>query len=112
MYTFFKPPAPHPNLTTFDCPDPNATAISRTTSDTPLQALVTLNNEIFAEAAQSFSKRILASACDSDQSKLQFGFRLCCIRSADSREISTLTNLLTRARAWYKDNPTDAQSAI
>src|SRR5258705_6399095 len=107
MYTFFKPPAPHPNLTTFDCPDPNATAIPRTTSDTPLQALVTLNNEIFAEAAQVLSRRILTSACDSDPSKLQFAFRLCAIRRADSQEISTLSTLLNRARAWYKENPTD-----
>ncbi|HEV8290849.1 MAG TPA: PSD1 and planctomycete cytochrome C domain-containing protein [Tepidisphaeraceae bacterium] len=112
MYTFFKRTAPHPNLTTFDCPDSNATTISRTTSDTPLQALVTLNNEIFAEAAQSLSRRILTSPFDTDQTKLQFAFRLCCIRPADSQEISTLTNLLTRARAWYKGHPTDAQSAI
>jgi hypothetical protein len=112
MYTFFKRTAPHPNLTTFDCPDSNATSISRTSSDTPLQALVTLNNEIFAEAAQSFSKRILTSAAEGDQAKLQFAFRLCCIRLADSQEISTLTNLLTRARVWYNDHPTAAQSAI
>jgi hypothetical protein len=98
MYTFFKRTAPHPNLTTFDCPDSNATTISRTTSNTPLQALVTLNNEIFAESAQSLSKRILTSDAQRDQARLQFAFRLCCIRPADPQEISTLTNLLNRAR--------------
>src|SRR5207244_4034522 len=109
---FFKRTAPHPNLTTFDCPDSNATTISRTTSNTPLQALVTLNNEIFAEAAQSLSMRVLTSNRESDRDKLQFAFRLCCIRPAGSQEISTLTNLLNRARAWYKDHPTDASSAV
>jgi len=112
MYTFFKRTAPHPNLTTFDCPDSNATTISRTTSNTPLQALVTLNNEIFAESAQSLSKRILTSNFETDQSKLQFAFRLCCTRPADAQEISTLTNLLSRARAWYADHPSDAKSAV
>jgi hypothetical protein len=112
MYTFFKRTAPHPNLTTFDCPDSNATTISRTTSNTPLQALVTLNNEIFAESAQALSKRILTSDATTDQAKLQFAFRLCCTRPAQEQEISTLTNLLTRARAYYNDNPTDAKSAV
>jgi hypothetical protein len=112
MYTFFKRTAPHPNLTTFDCPDSNASAISRTSSDTPLQALVTLNNEIFAEAAQFLSRRILTSRAETDQARIQFAFRLCAIRPADSQEISTLTNLLTRARDRYKDHPSDAKSAV
>jgi hypothetical protein len=111
MYTFFKRTAPHPNLTTFDCPDSNATAISRTASNTPLQALVTLNNEIFAESAQALSRRMLTTPATTDESRLQLAFRLCCIRPADAQEISTLDNLLTRARAWYKANPDDAKRA-
>ncbi|HEV8605195.1 MAG TPA: PSD1 and planctomycete cytochrome C domain-containing protein [Tepidisphaeraceae bacterium] len=117
MYTFFKRTAPHPNLTTFDCPDSNATTISRTTSHTPLQALATLNNEIFAEAAQSLSKRILTANHETpnlgtDAQKLQFAFRLCAIRPADSQELTTLTNLLNRSRAWYNQNPTDAKLTL
>ncbi len=44
MYTFFKRTSPHPNLITFDCPDANLTCVDRNSSNTPLQALVTLNN--------------------------------------------------------------------
>ena len=40
MYTFFKRTAPHPDLTTFDCPDANTTNVKRTVSNTPLQYMV------------------------------------------------------------------------
>ena len=53
MWLIFKRTAPHPNLTTFDCPDSNTTCVQRRTSNTPLQALATLNNESFVEAAQA-----------------------------------------------------------
>ncbi|MEE3220715.1 MAG: DUF1549 and DUF1553 domain-containing protein, partial [Planctomycetota bacterium] len=44
MYTFFKRTAPHPNLTTFDCPDANTAKVKREISNTPLQSLALLNN--------------------------------------------------------------------
>jgi uncharacterized protein DUF1553 len=112
MYTFFKRTAPHPNLTTFDCPDSNATAISRGSSDTPLQALVTLNNEIFAESAQGMAKRVVEKNAEGDLGRIQFAFRLCAIRRADSQEAATLAKLLERSRAWYKEHPADARAAI
>ena len=62
MYTFFKRTAPHPNLMTFDCPDANTTCVERRTSNTPLQALTTLNNETFIEAAQAMARRALQLA--------------------------------------------------
>jgi hypothetical protein len=55
MYTFFKRTAPHPELMTFDCPDANLTNVRRTVSNTPLQALTTLNAEAFTEAAQALA---------------------------------------------------------
>ena len=58
MYTFFKRTSPHPNLITFDCPDANLTCVDRNRSNTPLQALVVLNNESFAEAARRLARRL------------------------------------------------------
>ena len=58
LYTFFKRTAPHPNLITFDCPDSNTTNVRRRTSNTPLQALTMLNNEVFVEASRAFARRL------------------------------------------------------
>ena len=59
MYTFFKRTAPHPNLTTFDCPDANTTKVKRDISNSPLQPLTLLNNMTFVEASQALARRLL-----------------------------------------------------
>lgn len=101
MYTFFKRTAPHPNLTIFDCPDANLTCVERRASNTPLQALQTLNNEQFSEAARAFAQRILAMPADSDAARLTQAFRLCVARPPRSTELNELATLLGDARDWY-----------
>lgn len=112
MYTFFKRTAPHPNLTTFDCPDANTTSIGRRTSNTPLQALVTLNNESFVEAAQSFAKRLLESPAVDDRARLTVALRDCLTRPPTADELSTLSELLSSARAWYAAHADEAKAAV
>jgi hypothetical protein len=107
IYTFRKRTAQHPNLTTFDCPDANITALSRQTSNTPLQALVTLNNEIFVEAAQAMAARLIKADTD-DRQRLTYGFRLCVARPPSEFELNRLSDLLAAARAAYQ---ADAEAA-
>ena len=112
MYTFFKRTAPHPDLTTFDCPDANLTNVKRTVSDTPLQALTTLNAESFAEAARALAKRVLSEPLTNDDERLARAFRLCVSRVPDSREIKALRDLLRDSRAWYEKHAEDAKALI
>ena len=107
LYTFFKRTSPHPNLLTFDCPDSNTTCIQRRISNTPLAALVTLNNQVFTEAAQGFGKRILSEK-GSDRERLTQAFRTCVARPPVTEEINSLESLLIDARSWYTDNPGEA----
>jgi len=109
MYTFFKRTSPHPNLLTFDCPDSNVTCVKRTRSNTPLAALATLNNEVFTEAAKALGKRMLA-ASKTDTERLTAGFQICVARKPDIREMAALTNLLHRARVYYKGNEATAKT--
>ena len=109
MYTFFKRTSPHPNLTTFDCPDANLTCVTRQVSNTPLQALASLNNETFAEAARAFARRLLAVPSNSDEERIKSAFRICVARPATEREISELINLLDESRAWYENHSVEAK---
>lgn len=109
MYTFFKRTAPHPNLTTFDCPDSNTTCVERTNSNTPLQALTTLNNETFVEAAQALARRILSSDRPADVDRLTYAFRLCVARPPTDVELDGFLGLLADCRAWYADHPDQAK---
>ena len=113
MYTFFKRTAPHPNLITFDCPDANLTCVDRSKSNTPLQALVALNNESFTEAAQAFAKRILESIPTSDvNANLVLAFRICVARPPHHRDVIVLAELLESSKRWYADHLDEAKALV
>lgn len=112
LYTFFKRTAPHPDLTTFDCPDANTTNVKRTVSNTPLQALTTLNAEAFAEAAQAMSRRLLTESLKSDDDRLARAIQLCLTRPPSERELTTLRKLLAESRSYYKAHADEATAAI
>ena len=111
LYTFFKRTAPHPDLTTFDCPDANTTNIKRTVSNTPLQALTTLNAEAYAEAAQALAKNVLQASKD-DTARLNQALRLCITRPGSDRELKALRSLLEESRAYYRAHAEEAKTAL
>ena len=112
MYTFFKRTAPHPDLTTFDCPDANTTNVRRTVSNTPLQALTTLNAEAFSEAAQALAKRVLSDASlKDDTARITRAFRHCVARVPTTKELSALQKLLDESRYTYQNGPVDEAKA-
>ena len=108
LYTFFKRTAPHPNLLTFDCPDSNVTCVKRTRSNTPLAALVLLNNEVYTEAAKALGDR-MRKADKSDAERLKAGFRFCIARNPSAKELDSLSQLLEKARSWFKVNEKGAK---
>ncbi len=111
MYTYFKRTAPHPSLTTFDCPDSNTTCLERQTSNTPLQALTTLNNEVYNEAARSFARRLLDEGGATDNDRLTSGLRWCIARPPTSEELAPFADLLASSRQWYAEHADEAQAA-
>jgi mono/diheme cytochrome c family protein len=108
MYTFFKRTSPHPTLISFDCPDSNTTRLRRDSSNTPLQALATLNNDVFTESAQALAQRVLANGGDDDVSRLTFAIRLCTIREPEGEQVQRFSDLLNSTRAFYQRHPADA----
>ena len=110
MYTFFKRTAPHPNLTTFDCPDANTTCVHRQSSNTPLQALILLNNAVYTEAARSFAKTLLQTEKNlSDDERLNLAFLRCVSRPMNGTESNQFGSLLKASREWYKSHEEDAK---
>ncbi len=112
MYTFFKRTSPHPNLITFDCPDANITCIERQSSNTPLQALTSLNNETFAEAARAFARRLLSTDSADDATRLAYAMRLCVARTIMPEEHVQLQALLDDSKTWYAAHPDQAGQLI
>jgi mono/diheme cytochrome c family protein len=89
LYTFRFRSVPYPMLTTFDAPNGSVSCVRRTLSTTPLQALVTLNEQISVEAAMGLAHRILSDQGTVEE-RISRAFQLCTARAPDADEIATL----------------------
>src|SRR5207302_3270260 len=81
LYTFWRRTTPYPSMVTFDAPGRNVCAVNRPRTNTPLQALVTLNDPVYVEAAQALARRMLREGGATVQDRARHGFRLCLARA-------------------------------
>jgi hypothetical protein len=109
LYTFWKRSSPPASLSTFDAPDREVCRARRAVTNTPLQALVLLNDVQYVEAARAFAERILREGGSSDEDKISRAFREATSRPPEAEETGILLALLSRARETYGAN---ARSAI
>jgi hypothetical protein len=96
LYTFRFRSVPFPTLQAFDSPNGEMSCVRRARSNTPLQALSTLNEPLFVEAAQALARRALREAGDSDRERLAYAFRLCTSRAPEAAELNVLLELLSK----------------
>ncbi|MBL6764077.1 MAG: DUF1553 domain-containing protein [Verrucomicrobiae bacterium] len=112
MYTYWKRSAPMPNMLIFDAPTREKCVVKRPRTNTPLQALVTLNDPQFVEAARAFAQRILLSGSATVDERIQLAFRLAVSRPANSREIDVLTTTLQEQAAQFRADPERAKQFL
>jgi hypothetical protein len=94
MYTFWKRSVPYPAMTAFDQPNGEFSCTRRVSSNTPLQALTTLNDVTFMEAAQALALRVWREGGADDRARMIYAFRLCTARTPDEFELKKLLELL------------------
>ncbi|MFO0442575.1 MAG: DUF1549 and DUF1553 domain-containing protein, partial [bacterium] len=97
LYTFTKRTAPFAMATTFDAPTGEACLARRDVSNSPLQALTLLNDQMFMEAAQAMAKAVLAESPD-DDTRLTNTFRRCLTRPPAADELTMLKTFLQKQR--------------
>jgi hypothetical protein len=107
LYTEWRRTAPYASLTTFDAPNREVCTLRRNQSNTPLQALVTLNDPVYLEAAQALARRMMASASTA-AGMADHGFRRCLTRPPTAMESQRLLALHDEALAWFKSRPDKA----
>jgi hypothetical protein len=110
LYTFWRRSMPHPAMTTFDAPTREYCVLKRDRSDTPLQALVLLNDPEYIEAAQALARRVLREASPTDRDRAAYAFRLCLGRAPNEAEIKRLLNVVVRERGVFTNDLTAARS--
>lgn len=108
LYTYWKRTAPPPNMMAFDAPNRETCTVARAETTTPLQALVTLNDPQFVEAARAFAERVLAGR-GNESAKLRWAFREVTSREPSREELEILKKALVRERARYARDPAAAE---
>ncbi|MFN8940715.1 MAG: PSD1 and planctomycete cytochrome C domain-containing protein [Acidobacteriota bacterium] len=111
LYTFRYRSVPYPMLTNFDTPNGDVACVRRTRSNTPLQALTSLNEPLFLEAAQALARRILREGGSSDAQRIESAFRLAVSRPPAPAELSELETFLNKQRT-RQQNPEQAWMAV
>jgi hypothetical protein len=100
LYTFRFRSVPYPALQAFDAPNGEASCVRRSRSNTPLQALTTLNEPLFVEAAKALADLTLKEGGKTDADRIAFAFRRCVARPPTTQESAVLMNLLKKDNNW------------
>jgi hypothetical protein len=108
LYTYLKRTTPFPSFTTFDAGSGEVCQIRRIRTNTPLQALITLNDPVFLEAAAALAKRMVSEASDAE-SRAARGIRLTLIRPVRTGEVLPILQLQGEAEKNFTATPDQAR---
>jgi hypothetical protein len=108
LYTFWKRSLPFPALTAFDVPSGETSCPRRVRSNTPLQALTTLNEKTFVEAAQAMALRVLKEGGHDERARVQYAFRLCTGHPPAADELEKLMQFWNEEYAHFENDTASA----
>ncbi|MEM1328893.1 MAG: DUF1553 domain-containing protein, partial [Bacteroidota bacterium] len=108
LYTFVKRTSPHPVMTAFDAPSRDVCHVQREITNTPLQALILLNDPQFVEAARVLAERMQKEGGEDVEERLHYAFRLSTGRRPSEQEIDLLATLFEKQIAHFEDEPKEA----
>jgi len=112
MYWFWKRSAPPASMEIFNAPSREGCCVKRERTNTPLQALVTLNDPQFVEAARSLADRALEIGGPADDARLEFIAERVLARPLAADELAIVKKSLADLAEWYKAHPDDAKTLI
>jgi mono/diheme cytochrome c family protein len=117
LYTFIRRTAPYPAFTTFDSTSREACTVRRVRTNTPLQALTTLNDEAFFEAARALARRMiaeppLAGSADASRARATYGFRSVTSRLPKPQELERLVTAYRQHLEQFRAHPERAAQVI
>ncbi|HUY34858.1 MAG TPA: DUF1553 domain-containing protein [Pirellulales bacterium] len=112
LYTFWRRTTFYPSFQVFDAPTREFCTVDRPRTNTPLQALVTLNDPVYVEAARVLGQRIMLQGGESTARKLSFAFRLCVARPPREKELQVLERIFAEHLAKYQADAAAAAALV
>jgi hypothetical protein len=111
LYTFLRRSSPYPSLVTFDAPSREQCVARRPRTNTPLQALTTLNDPVFFEAARALGRRMAAEG-GSTAERIALGHRLCTARRPGPEDLAGLVAFYARERDRFAREPDSLRALV
>lgn len=112
LYTFIRRTSPHPAMIALDAPDRSRCIVKRENTNTPLQALVLMNDPQFVEAARVLAERAQKEGGKDFVNQAEYAFRLLCSRRPNSIELKLMEKQYDAALAKYQKDPEAAEGLL
>jgi hypothetical protein len=110
LYTFWRRTAPYAAFTAFDAPSREVACERRPRTNTPLQALATLNDKVFVECSAALARRMMKESDADVSARAAYGFRLCVSRTPKDTELEHLQALFRESLDKYRRDPNAARA--
>ncbi|HZJ13683.1 MAG TPA: DUF1553 domain-containing protein, partial [Chthoniobacteraceae bacterium] len=111
LYTYWRRTSPYPSFMTFDASSREVCTARRVVTNTPLQALVTLNDPVYFEAAQALARRMKSEGGDSAEARIAWALRTVASIEPNAADVARLVRLHADALAGYQTNEALAAKA-
>ncbi|NOX53593.1 MAG: DUF1553 domain-containing protein [Planctomycetes bacterium] len=112
LYTFWKRTSPPPSLSAFDAPSRERCTVRRPRTNTPLQALVLMNDVQFVEAARCLAQRMMTEGGRTPEQRIAFAFRIATARRPDAHELAVLVDTFRKRLEAYRRDGRAAEKLV
>ena len=112
MYIYWKRSAPHPAMTIFDAPTREKCVVQRPRTNTPLQALVTLNDVQFVEASRKLAERMVTDGGAEFEGRVEQAYLLCLSRRPSETELEICRDVYQTQLASFRNEPERAEKYL
>ena len=112
MYTFWKRTSPPPQMLALDAPDRETCTVRRARTNTPLQALILMNDPTYVEASRTLAERALTEGGTTDNQRMSFVFRLATARMPNESELEVMKSVLREQADLYKGQEEQAKQLL
>ena len=110
LYTYWKRTSPYPSFFSFDAPSREVICTRRPRTNTPLQALTTLNDPAFVEAAQVMARKVSSVIGPDPAKRAEYAFRLCVARPPQPKELERVLAIYEAELANYRKDVKAAEA--
>lgn len=109
LYTFWRKSSPYPSFLTFDSPSREICVSRRIQTNTPLQALTTMNDTVYVEAARALAKMAMSKADEKEDKALAIAYESALLKAPTSETLDVLQQHFEENLSYYQDNPKEAK---